>query len=123
MLILTDSFFKRELKPLGKYFTVADIKKAVLKINKSAIYFSDLGYKNGKLLKLRMVNKVAGRLIVYIFTQKDIVAPLVLRLKKDKIFGENLSLNNKRGKALILKMLDLVMNDIKLGHYQKETII
>jgi len=61
MLILTDSFLKRELKPLGKYFTI-------------------------------------------------------------KVFGENLSLNNKRGKALILKMLDLVMDDIKHGCYQKETV-
>lgn len=121
MLILTDSFLKKELKPMRKYFTIADIKKAVLKINKSAVYFSDLGYKNGKLLKLRIVNKVAGRLIVYVFTQKNLTVPLVVRLKKDKIFGENLSLNNKKAKALILKMLDLVMDDIKHGRYQKET--
>jgi hypothetical protein len=122
MLILTDSFLKKELKPLGKYYTVSDIKKTVLKINKNVVYLSNLGYKNGKLLKLRLVGKVAGRLIVYIFTQKTAVVPLVIRLKKDKIFGENLSLNNKKGKALIVKMLDLAMEDIKHGHYRKESI-
>lgn len=119
MLIITNSFLKKELKPLSRYYTIQDIKKTVAKINTSAIYLAHLGYKYGKLLKMRMAHKVAGRLIVYVFVKKNIITPIILRLKKDKIFGENLSLNNKRGKELILKMLDLVIDDINNERYQK----
>lgn len=122
MLLLTDSFLKKEFKSLKRYYTIDDLKKTAAKIDKSAVRLGGLGYKNGKLLKLRMVGSVAGRLIVYVFVQKEIVAPLVLRLKSDKVFGQNLSLNNKRGKNLILKMLDLTIDDVKQGHYRKEAL-
>lgn len=118
MLILTDSFLKKELKPLKKYYSVYDIKKTVSKIGPNSINLSDLGYKNGQLLKLRMVNKIAGRMIVYTFMDDDKIVPIVVRLKKDKIFGENLSLNNKRGKQLIMKMLDSAIRDIKDDNFE-----
>lgn len=83
MLILTDSFLKKELKPLKKYYSVSDIKKTVSKISFHSISLSSLGYKNGQLLKLRMVNKVAGRMVVYTFINDDKIVPIVLRLKLD----------------------------------------
>ncbi|MAG44398.1 hypothetical protein CL633_00735 [bacterium] len=119
MLVITESFLKKELKPLRKYYTVQNIKKSVCKINTSAIYLARLGYRHGKFLKIRMAHKIAGRLIIYVFTNKNIITPIIMRLKKDKIFGENLSLNNKKGKNLILKMLDFSINDIKNGRYKK----
>lgn len=122
MLLLTDSFLKKEFKPLKRYYTIDDLKKTVAKVDKSAVCLGSLGYKNGKLLKLRMAGLVAGRLIVYVFVQKETIMPLVLRLKSDKVFGQNLSLNNKRGKNLILKMLDLAMDDVKHGYYRKENL-
>ncbi len=121
-LILTESFLKRELKPLKKYYSIEDIKKTTKKISPSSIRLSNLGYKGGELIKLRITSRAVGRIIVYVFKQKDLVVPIVLRLKKDKIFGENLSLNNKKAKMLILGMMDRIMKDINKGNYQKENI-
>ena len=121
-LILTKSFLKRELKPLKKHYSVQDIKKTTRKISSSPVRLSHLGYKEGELIKLRMVSKTAGRIIVYVYKQKDMFIPIVLRLKKDKVLGENLSLNNKKAKSLILDMLDKTMNDINTGDYEKELL-
>ena len=120
-LILTKSFLKRELKPLKKYYTVDDIKKTTRKILPSSIRVSHLGYKDGELMKLRIVSRTAGRIIVYVYKQKELVIPFLLRLKKDKILGENLSLNNKQAKSLILDMMDRIMSDIDNGDYEKES--
>ena len=121
-LILTKSFLKRELKPLRKYYTVEDIKKTTKKIPSSSISLSRLGYKEGKLIKLRLVSKTAGRIIIYVYKQKELIIPVVLRLKKDKILGENLSLNNTKAKSLILDMLNKTMDDVKNGDYKKELL-
>ncbi|MCK5320697.1 hypothetical protein KAJ61_04910 [Candidatus Parcubacteria bacterium] len=119
-LILTKSFLKKELKPLKKYYTVEDIKKTTKKISSSSIRLPRLGYKDGELMKLRLVSKIAGRIIIYVYKQKELIIPIVLRLKKDKTIGENLSLNNTKAKSLILDMLDKTMNDVENGDYKKE---
>ena len=119
LLILANSFLKKELKPLKKYYNINDIKKTIARAEIRLSSLSSLGYKNGRLLKLRVVNRVKGRMIIYMFTEKDLFVPIVLRLKKDKIFGENLSMNNKKAKSLVLKMLDLVMDDINKENYIK----
>ena len=119
MIILTQSFLQKEFKQVKKHYTIEDIKKSIEKIDTSADTLSDLGYKNGKLMKLRVANKVSGRLVVYVFVKTNLVVPVVVRLKKDKIFGENLSMENKKAKALIVKMLDLAIVDIENGNYKK----
>ena len=121
-LILTKSFLKRELKPLKKYYSVEDIKKTTKKISSSPVRLSHLGYRGGELIKLRMASKTTGRIIVYVYKQKNMLIPIVLRIKKDKMFGENLSLNNKKAKLLILNMLNKTMNDINSGDYEKELL-
>ena len=119
LLILTDSFIKKEFKPLKKYYSINDIAKTAVKAKIKPDSLSSLGYKNGRLLKLRVINKVSGRMAVYAFAQNNWIIPIVLRLKKDKIFGENLAINNKKTKNLILKMLDLAMDDIEKKKYTK----
>ena len=111
-LILTKSFLKRELKPLKKYYTVEDIKKTTKKIPSSAIRLSHLGYKEGELIKLRLASKITGRIIIYIYKQKELIIPIILRLKKDKVVGENLSLNNAKAKSLILDMLSRLFRNV-----------
>ncbi|MCK5211548.1 hypothetical protein KAJ89_02505 [Candidatus Parcubacteria bacterium] len=108
---------------MKKYYTVEDIKKTTKKILSSSIRLSHLGYKEGELIKLRLVSKTAGRIIIYAYKQKELIVPVVLRLKKDKIIGENLSLNNAKAKSLILDMLNKTMNDIKNGDYEKELLV
>ncbi len=122
-LLLTKSFLKRELKPLSKLYNIEDLKRTTKKINSSSITLPSRGYKNGKLMKLRIGSRNAGRLVVYYYKQKNLIVPVVLRLKKDKIFGENLSFNNQKAKSLILDMMDKVMSDIKSGDYEKLSLI
>jgi len=105
---------------LKKYYTIEDIKKTTKKISPSSIRLSNLGYKEGELMKLRITSRTVGRIIVYVYKQKDLVIPVVLRLKKDKIIGENLALNNTKAKSAILDMMDRIMNDISNGDYKKE---
>lgn len=113
MLILTDTFLNKELKPLKKYYTISDLKHTVIKTDISGTRLPHLGYKYGYLVKLRMKHKVAGRMIVYVFVQKKWFVPIVLRLKKDKVLGENISTKNKKAKNFILKRLDETMEDIR----------
>lgn len=122
MILLTDSFLNHELKRLRRYYTVEDIKKAVSKVYTSAIELPNLGYKNGRIFKIRIPHRVAGRLILFVFVKSGTMAPLVVRLKTDKIFGKNLSLENQRAKDLIFKMLKLTMKDIESGKYRKEDL-
>lgn len=121
-LILTDSFLKREYNAVKKHYSIADIKKTARKISVSSVNLSHLGYKNGELLKLRMAGKTAGRIIIYVFRQNNLVLPIVLRLKSDKIMGQNLALNNKKAKILIINMMDRVMEDLDRGNFTKEKI-
>jgi len=119
IIVLTKSFLQKEFKKVKKCYTTEDIKKTIEKIDTSADILSNNGYKNGKLMKLRMASKTQGRLIIYVFTKRDLIIPIVVRLKKDKIFGKNLSLENKKAKTLIIKMLDLAVADIENDDFEK----
>ena len=119
MLVITNTFKQKELKPLRRYYNINDIRKAVNKIDTSGVYLSHLGYKYGQLMKLRMPHRIAGRLIVYIFVQKNWVVPIILRLKNDKVMGENLSKQNIKAKKIIIDRLDHVIDDIEKNIYKK----
>ena len=118
-IIITESFAQREMRPLKKYYTIHNIIKTVRKMQCSPIRLSHFGYSDGELLKLRMAHKVAGRLIVYVFRQGTLVVPILMRLKKDKLIGENLAVKNKKAKHLIISALDQTMIDIKTKKYKR----
>lgn len=118
-IILTQSFLKKEYKDLSKYYSVDDIKDFVSRFDGKFIDLSSLGYKDGRLVKLKITKKIASRMIAYIFVSKDLFVPLIFRLKKDKLFGENLSVNNKPVKSLIIKMMDLAIIDIKNNDFEE----
>ena len=118
-VLLSDTFIKKEFKSIKKQYTIDEIIKTAVRATKSSINLSQLGYTHGSLVKVRMVSKVGGRMVAFIYKSKDIVIPIVVRLKSDKIFGKNLALNNKRAKDLILQMINVVMNDIESDKYKK----
>lgn len=119
MLIITEYIFKHELRPLAKYFSLDDIKKSISKIASSGVEMSNFGYKHCKIVKVRLQGRAHGRMIVYIQTEQDYYFPVVVCLKKDKVFGQNLSLTNKKAEAKILYNLAKIFEDLKLGRYQK----
>lgn len=119
MIILTDSFKKRELKDVAVYFTLADIKSAVIRIQSSGIEMKNAGFRDCKLFKVRIGSKPAGRMIVFVQVQHNYFIPIVIRLKKDKVFGENLSLQNKKAKELIIRNIYLALEDIQDEKYER----
>lgn len=119
MIIITESFQKRELRHLAEYFSLGDIRAAVARLASSGIEMSHAGFHYCKILKVRIGSKPAGRMIVFLQVQQNYFIPVVIRLKKDKIFGENLSPENKRAKALIIENIYRALDDLQRGRYQK----
>lgn len=121
VVLLSDVFLQKEYKKVNRQYIRSDIVNASARACSSGISLTNIGYVDGTIVKVRMSHKVSGRMISVVIKKSDKIVsiPLVVRLKKDKIFGENLALNNKKAKTLILKMLDAVMNGIKKGKYEK----
>lgn len=119
MLIITEYIKKHELVPVARYFTIQDIKKSVNKVASSGIEMSNLGYKNCKIVKVRIGSKPAGRMIIYIQIEKNYFIPILIRLKKDKILGENLALSNKKAEQKIIHNLEMIFEDLQRGRYEK----
>ena len=122
MLIITEYIKKNELKAVAKYFTLKDIKKSIQKVESSGIEMAHFGYKNCKVIKVRIGSKPLGRMIVYIQVKQNYIFPVILRLKKDKIFGENLSLQNKKAEQKIIYNLEKIFDDLKNNRYEKYDI-
>ena len=51
-------------------------------------------------------------MIVFLTTSNNVV-PVVVRLKKDKKYGQNLSVNNEEVKNLISRNLDAIYKDVE----------
>lgn len=119
MIIITESFQKRELKAVAEYFSLGDIRAAVIRLASSGIEMSHAGFRHCKILKVRIGSKPVGRIVVFLQVQQHYFVPVVIRLKKDKIFGENLSMENKRAKALIIENISRALADLQQGRYRK----
>lgn len=121
MLILTKYVAKHELKPLAKYFGIKDIVNGCKKVYKNlAIEIKPPKQINDlRFFKVRIGDKVKGRMIVFLVTENKKIVPVLIRLKKDKIFGENMSSNNPAVIEQINKNLDNIFTDIREGMYEE----
>jgi len=120
-IILCHSILINELKPLLKYFSKGDIKKYVQKIQKGVgVELKGAIISGTKLVKIYMTGKAgAGRMVVLMYVKKNYYLPIVVRLKKDKIVGSNLSKGNKEFQQLLEKNICFVMEDLKLGNFEE----
>jgi len=120
MLILSRYIAKHELRSLRQYFSIEDLIDGAKKVIKG------LGqqispYKNHKsfsFFKVRIGSSVKGRMIVFVVSNKKVV-PLLIRLKKDKKMGMNMSANNPDIVAQIDKNLTQVISDIESGDFEE----
>ena len=119
ILILTDSFLTKEYIPVSRFFSIKHLNRAAIKCKSSGVEMSNLGYIGAKVIKVRISGKPAGRLVFFVEVENERYIPIVLRLKKDKIFGENLSMQNKKAKKIILERIFSSQADVKLGKYRK----
>ncbi len=119
MIIITKSFREKELRNVSQYFHLEQVAKAVMRAASSGIEMGNLGFSDCKILKVRMGGKPAARMIIFLQIRDQFEIPVVLRLKKDKIFGENLSLQNTAARNLIAKNILLALEDIDQNQYEK----
>ena len=113
-IILCHSILRKEINPLLKYFSKGDIEKYVEKAEKGlGIEISGSDIPGTKLVKVCMTGRNgAGRMIVLIYVKNDYYLPVIIRLKKDKIVGMNLSKTNQAFQDLLERNLDLAKKDL-----------
>lgn len=115
MLIFPQYIAKHEWKPLRTYFDLEDIVNGARKVLKHLAQEIKPPRKleNFCFFKVRIGKKVHGRMIVFIVANNQKVVPLLIRLKKDKIFGMNMSMNNQEVVKQLNSNLDRVLDDIE----------
>lgn len=121
MLIITQYLARHELKPLRKYFSLKDVLDGANKVIKNlAIEISPPKSLPGfRFFKVRVGRKIKGRMIVFMLVANRKIVPVLIRLKKDKIFGLNMSMNNLNVIAQINNNLVHILEDIKNHKYQE----
>jgi len=121
MLILSEYIAKHEFKPLRKYFNINDLLDGADKVLKNLAIptKSPKNLPGFKFFKIRIGRKVKGRMIVFMVTENKKVVPILIRLKKDKVFGMNMAMNNREVVRQINTNLDHVLKDIQGKKYQE----
>ncbi|MBI5414893.1 hypothetical protein HZA38_05270 [Candidatus Peregrinibacteria bacterium] len=121
MLILTKYTAKHELEPLLRQFTLDDILEGARKVlkNLATPIRNPVKLEGYRFFKVRIGRKAKGRMIVFLVTENKKVVPVLIRLKKDKIFGMNMSLNNPEVVRELRKNIDFILRDIEKKEYQE----
>ena len=127
MLRICNSILKKELEPLFNNFSLEDIIKSAQKVKKGlGISFGKSYFPQTQSIKLKLTGKGGAGRIIYLVTikegKRDVVYLVMLKLKKDKKFGENLSLKNEVVKREYHKNLDLIISDIKAKEFKEYEI-
>ena len=82
-----------------------------------------VGFSSGgagfRFFKVRIGGSVKGRMIVFVVSGGGKVVPLLIRLKKDKKMGMNMSANNPNVVAQVEKNLDRVLEDVEGGKFRE----
>ncbi len=121
MLLLSQYIAQHELKPLRKYFELQDILEGAEKVLKNLAIETKPPVKlpGFKFFKVRIGRKTKGRMIVFMLTENRKVVPILIRLKKDKIFGMNMAMNNPAVVRQVSFNLDYILEDIKCKRYEE----
>lgn len=120
MLILTEYIAKHEFGPLKRYFNIDDLlggaRKVIQGLGQSVAFSNKTDFR---FFKVRIGNKPKGRMIVFVVAENKKVVPLLIRLKKDKKIGMNMSSRNKNVIEAVDKNLGCVIDDIKRGKFKE----
>lgn len=121
MLVLTQYIAKHEFKPLSRYITLADVLSGARKVLKGlAVETKSPASLTGyRFFKTRIGNRSSARMIVFVVAGNDKIVPVLIRLKKDKIFGMNMAMNNPHVVSQINKNLSNILTDIENHDYEE----
>ena len=121
-LIITESINKTEFLPCKKIFSLKIIqtaaKKALRGIGKQIK--SSAKIPKTRLQKLSLTSSGgAGRVIFLLETSSEISVLVILKNKKDKTIGRNMTIKNPRFKKMLERNIDLVLRDIIKKNYEE----
>ncbi len=121
MLIVTDYIAKHELAPLRRFLGMDDLLAGAKKVLKGLAVEtkSPRNIPGFRFFKVRIGKKNWARMIVFIAMENQKVVPVLIRLKKDKIFGMNMAMNNPQVVDQINKNLDRILDDMHHNAYKE----
>jgi hypothetical protein len=121
-LIIADSIYEKEFKPLELVFPIDLVKVAAKKS------MSGLGedIKNSSNIPSTRLKKVyltsvggAGRVVFLVQLRSNDSVLVILRMKSDKQVGSNMTILNPKFRRILEKNLDLILEDMGMGRYRE----
>lgn len=119
MVILTQYIAKHEWTPLRSSVTLEDIVEGAQKVRKGLAVETKSMLKGARFYKVRIGKKGGARMIVFLATESQKIVPILIRLKKDKLFGMNMAMNNALVVKQIQKNLDHIIDDMEKKQYEE----
>ena len=119
MLILTQYIAKHELAPLRRVVSLEDILEGSQKIQKGLGIETKSMLKGTRFFKVRIGKKGDARMVVFLVMESQKIVPVLIRLKKDKIFGMNMAMNNTHVVERIRNNLGHIIEDMNEGRYEE----
>lgn len=119
MLILSKYIAKHELAALRRTISISDVIQGAAKVRKGLAVETKPPVQGFRFYKVRIGSRNAARMIVFLVTGSQKIVPILIRLKKDKIFGMNMAMNNPSVVQQLKKNMDRVLEDIEAGHVEE----
>lgn len=121
-LIITDSIAKTEYEPLEDNFSTEIIKSAARKslLGLGDRLKSSLKIPATSLSKIYLTGSgAAGRAIFLLQINKEKAVLVMIRTKKDKQIGTNMTIKNPKFQRALDKNLNSIMSDLAHGRYNE----
>ncbi len=124
MLVLTRTIARHELKPLIRFLKIDDLLEGARKVKKGLAVEIRQPRKlqNIRFYKVRIGARNNARMIVFMKSEKKSIVPVLIRLKKDKVFGMNMAMNSPIVVNHINRNLIRIFDDIQNKDYQEFTL-
>lgn len=121
MLLLTKYIAKHELAPLSRFVDLEDVLDGAEKALKGLAteVKAPSNARAFRFFKVRIGQRNGARMIVFLVTESQKVVPVLIRLKKDKIFGTNMSANNSEVVSQLNKNMDRIIDNIQKEEYEE----
>ncbi|MEK9159379.1 MAG: hypothetical protein AAB383_01480 [Patescibacteria group bacterium] len=121
MLLITKYIAKHELAPLSRFIDLEDILDGAKKALKGLVteVKAPSNARGFRFFKVRVGKRNGARMIVFLVTESQKVVPALIRLKKDKVFGMNMAMNNSEVLGQLNKNMDRILEDIEHKEYEE----
>jgi len=117
MLIICDSILVKEFQKHNNYVDIASVIEMYNRLQDGVGVSLGSPLEGCVLYKSRIVtNNGIGRIIFLLVVNDSIYTPVMLRLKKDKKIGQNMSMNNPAFCKTLHANLSLIIDDLRDGN-------